>query len=96
MKEKEYTGIDDKNGTPIHEGNLVKVLIGKPNNGYRVVFECGAFCLSGKQLGGNMSFIKFRDELIEGKITGSPVLVPFNEFLEVVNEINGTGGTQWN
>jgi len=94
MKEREYTGINDKNDVQIHEGMKVKVLIGKPNSGYRVIFEDGAFCLSGKELGGNMSFIKFRDELIEGKITGSPVLIPFNKFLEIICDSQGTMGTQ--
>jgi hypothetical protein len=86
MKEGEYTGIDDKNGVPINEGDKVKILIGKKNDGYRVVFRCGAFCFTGHQLGGEVSFIKFRDELRTGLITGKPVLVAFNKFLEVIEK----------
>lgn len=42
------SGVTDRNGAMIHEGEYVKVHIGKPNNGYLVQFIDGAFCLTGR------------------------------------------------
>ncbi len=79
----DYTGIHDKTGRRIKVGDVVKITIGKPNNGYLVIFEAGAFCFTGGAVG-TCSFIKFRDELISGNITGSPIHESFESFLEIV------------
>lgn len=83
FKNGDYTGIHDKHGKRIKVGDMVKITIGKPNNGYLVIFEAGAFCFTGGMVG-TCSFIKFRDELINGFITGKPVHTSFEEFLEIV------------
>jgi len=96
FKKGDYTGINDKHGKLINLGDTVKITIGKPNNGYRVTFEAGAFCFTGGKVG-TCSFIKFRDELLSGMITGKPIYAPFESFLEVVANKpdglipNGTG-----
>ena len=83
FKKGDYTGINDKKGNQIKLGDTVKITIGKPNDGYRVIFEAGAFCFTGGKVG-TCSFIKFRDELIEGRISGKPIHAPFQSFLEIV------------
>lgn len=80
----DYTGIHDKKGRRVKVGDVVKITIGKPNNGYLVIFEAGAFCFTGGAVG-TCSFIKFRDELISGNITGVPIHESFESFLEIVS-----------
>lgn len=101
FEEGDYTGLHDKSGRRINVGDTVKITIGRPNNGYRVIFEAGAFCFTGGQVG-TCSFIKFRDELLSGLITGKPITEPFESFLELVSnkpdvlmslKIDGTGAS---
>lgn len=80
----DYTGIHDKTGRRIKVGDVVRITIGKPNNGYLVIFEAGAFCFTGGAVG-TCSFIKFRDELISGMITGKPDYTNFESYLEIVS-----------
>ena len=83
LKKGVYTGMRDRFGNEIKLGDYVKITIGKPNNGYEVVYDPGAFCFTGPQVG-LCSFIKFRDELITGQITGESITESFQNFLEVV------------
>lgn len=85
LKKGTPIGIQDRFGREICFGDMVKTTVGKPNNGYMIVYLDGSFCFMGGQIGNPVSFIKFRDELIEGRITGRPVKEPFQNFLEIVD-----------
>jgi hypothetical protein len=92
LKKGVYTGIRDRFGNEIKLGDYVKITIGKPNSGYEVIYDAGAFCFTGGQLatGGQInvcSFIKFRDELLTGQITGKVITESFQSFLEIVSPI---------
>lgn len=88
-----YIGIVDRNNTKIFEEDIVKILAGKKNDGYKVGFYCGAFCFVGAQVG-ICSFIKLRDELLEGLVTGNKEVAPLSSFLEVIG--NTFEGVRYN
>lgn len=56
-----YSGLTDKNGVRIFEGDIVHVITPNTKKNYRVKFECGQFCV-----GVNMpyAYVRYSSELI--------------------------------
>lgn len=84
--ESQYTGLKDKNGVGIYEGDIIRIWI-KPKKGYdyifQIVFKDGAFMLEGEDLQafGLNPFVNLyqKDSEVIGNIYSNPELLTPNK-----------------